>query len=100
MKFRFDVSFQMSRLPQQVYSYHPANYSYYEDVDDSYVGDYSESDGVSENPPHLVAGTPDITELYRRKMAAVQPQQERYRQQQHQPYFYAHEYVKTLEFTC
>lgn len=81
----------MSRLPQQVYGYHPANY-YYEEADDTYVGDYSESDGISETPPHMVTGTADITELYRRKMAAAIPtQQERFQQQQQHPYYYTHE---------
>lgn len=77
----------MSRLPQQVYTYNPSNY-YYEDAEESYVGDYSENEGISEGfPQHLITANPDLTEVYRGK---APPQQERVYHQQ-QPWYYAHE---------
>lgn len=85
----------MSRVPQQIYSYHPAAY-YYEEADDSYVGDYSESEGISETPPHMVTGAADLTELYNRRKVVTLPSQheafhQQQQQQQQQPYYYAHE---------
>lgn len=79
----------MSRLPQQVYGYHPSGY-YYEEADDSYIGDYSEGECISETPPHMVTATADLTELYRGK--AMPSQQEAFHQcqQQQLPYYYAH----------
>ncbi|GJQ83862.1 hypothetical protein Trydic_g6740 [Trypoxylus dichotomus] len=45
----------------------PAPAGYYYDDMEGYVGDYSESDGLSDGAPHVVAASPDVTEIYRRK---------------------------------
>lgn len=80
----------MSRVPQQLYGYHPSGY-YYEEADDSYVGDYSEGEGISETPPHMVAATADLTELYRGKVVTMPMQHETFHHMQQQQYYYPQE---------
>lgn len=70
----------MSRVPpqappsvHQVYNY-PATHTtvpvrpgyYYEESEGSYIGDFSESEALSD-APHGVPHAADVTELYRRK---------------------------------
>lgn len=66
----------MSHVPTQRYGYAqattPLNY-YYDDTEGSYGGDYSESEALSDTQQMIPRQTPDVTELYRRKVIAVAP---------------------------
>lgn len=49
----------------------PSSPCYYYDDMEGYVGDYSESDGLSDGATHVVTTSPpDVTEIYRRKAAS------------------------------
>lgn len=93
----------MSRIPphapasvHQSYNYPPThtavpmrNY-YYDESEGSYIGDFSESEGLSEGP-HGVQHAADVTELYRRKampmVAPAPPPTDRY---VHRGVYYTH----------
>ncbi|XP_022915853.1 uncharacterized protein [Onthophagus taurus] len=64
----------------------PPPHQYFYDEMEGYIGDYSESEGLSDAAPHLItAGNPDITELYRRKAMALPVAQNHYNHFLHAP---------------
>lgn len=71
----------MSRSPGRQYAYQAQTSNvppeYYYDDTEGYVGDYSESDGLSDSPHLVAAATPDVKELYRRPQT-VSPTRDHY----------------------